>query len=261
MVAHPPGRNARIDEPLPAEAIFDWDRIVHALERQEPWWPPGTRLGEQAYFFGHLVGELVRRVDGRSLGTFLREEVADPLGLDFHVGLRPDEEVRCATVHALGDDWADRLLGEPGSITARALGNPPGLLDLDAVNGPAWRRAEIPAVNGHGSARAVARLFAALSEGGTLGGVRLLGDVMAREMAAVQCSGTDVLVGPGMSWGLGVGVEESGFGMGGLGGSYGGGDLARRFGFAYVTATMADHDRVDLVADAFEACIDDARGG
>ncbi|MBA3764278.1 MAG: beta-lactamase family protein [Actinobacteria bacterium] len=250
-----------IDEPLPAEAIFDWDRIVHALERQEPWWPPGTRLGEQAYFFGHLVGELVRRVDGRSLGTFLREEVADPLGLDFHVGLRPDEEVRCATVHALGDDWADRLLGEPGSITARALGNPPGLLDLDGVNGPAWRRAEIPAVNGHGSARAVARFYAALSEGGTLGGVRLVGDVMAREMAAVQCSGTDVLVGPGMSWGLGVGVEESGFGMGGLGGSYGGGDLARRFGFAYVTATMADHDRVDLVADAFEACIDDARGG
>lgn len=104
------------------------------------------------------------------------------------------------------------------------------------------------------------QVHAALSEGGTLGGIRILGGAMVREMAAVQSSGTDVLVGPGVSWGLGVGVDESGFGMGGLGGSYGGGDLARRW-FAYVTATMADHDRVDLVADAFEACVDAADGG
>lgn len=258
VLAHQAGMLG-IEEPLPAEAIFDWDRIVHALERAEPWWPPGTRIGEQAYFFGHLVGEIVRRVDGRTLGTFLRQEVTEPLGLDFQIGLGPDDEARCATVHALERGWGERVLGETGSISARALGNPPGLLDLDVVNGSAWRRAEIPAVNGHGSARAVARFYAALSEGGTLGGIRILGGAMVREMAAVQSSSTDVLVGPGASWG--VGVDESGFGMGGLGGSYGGGDLARRFGFAYVTATMADHDRVDLVADAFEACVDAADGG
>ncbi|MGZ8631024.1 MAG: serine hydrolase domain-containing protein [Actinomycetota bacterium] len=245
-----------IREPLPVEAFFDRERIVHALEREEPWWAPGTRHGEHASFFGHLVGEVVRRVDGRSLGRFLREEIAEPLGLDFHVGLRPDEEARCATVRALDADWSSRTIGEPGSTYARALGNPPGLVDLEVINGSSWRRAEIPAVNGHGTARAVARFYAALSEGGSLDGVRVLGEGTVREMTTVQCSGADVLLGDDVSWGLGVGIDEAGFGMGGLGGAYGGGDLPRRFGFGYVTNTMADLARVDVVADAFEACVD-----
>ena len=248
-----------ISEPMPAAAFFDHERIVTALEREEPWWPPGSRHGEHASFFGHLVGEVVRRVDGRTLGTFLREEITGPLGLDFQVGLRPDEIARCATVHATDDDWSATTLGEPGSMHARALGNPPGLLDLEVINGEPWRRAEIPAVNGHGSARAVARFYAALAEGGTLEGFRLLGAATVREMASVQCSGPDVLLGDDVAWGLGVGVDEHGFGMGGLGGAYGGGDLGRRFGFGYVTATMADHARVDLVADTFEACVDRLR--
>jgi CubicO group peptidase (beta-lactamase class C family) len=246
-------------EPLPTEAFYDWDRIVGALEREEPWWPPGTRHGEHASFFGHLVGEVVRCVDGRSLGTFLREEIAGPLDIDVHVGLRPDEEARCATVHAIDDDWPERTLGEPGSLHARALGNPPGLVDLDVVNGASWRRAEIPAVNGHGTARGIARFYAALSEGGTLDGVTVLAEETVRAMAGVQCSGPDVLLGEDVSWGLGVGVDEHGFGMGGLGGAFGGGDLERRFGFGYVTATMADFDRVELVADTFEACVDRLR--
>ena len=245
-----------IREPLPAEAFLDRERIVAALEREEPWWPPGTRHGEHASFFGHLVGEVVRRVDGRTLGTFLRAEIATPLALDFQVGLTPDEIDRCATVHAIDEDWPATTLGEPGSTLARALGNPPGLLDLDVINGDPWRRAEIPAVNGHGAARSVARFYAALAEGGTLDGFTLLREATVREMASVQCSGPDVLFGDDVSWGLGVGVDEHGFGMGGLGGAYGGGDLARRFGFGYVTAAMADHARVDLVADAFEACVD-----
>jgi CubicO group peptidase (beta-lactamase class C family) len=245
-----------IREPLPAEAFLDHERIVEVLEREEPWWPPGTRHGEHASFFGHLVGEVVRRVDGRALGAFLREEIAAPLALDFHVGLTRDEIARCATVHAIDADWSATTLGERGSITAQALGNPPGLLDLDVINGEPWRRAEIPAVNGHGSARSVARFYAALAEGGTLEGFTLLRATTVREMASVQCSGPDVLLGDDVSWGLGVGIDEHGFGMGGLGGAYGGGDLARRFGFGYVTAAMADHARVDLVADTFEACID-----
>jgi CubicO group peptidase (beta-lactamase class C family) len=245
-----------VRRPLPAEAFFDHERIVRALEREEPWWPPGTRHGEHASFFGHLVGEVVRRVDGRTLGTYLREEIAAPLGLDFHVGLTLDDIERCATVLAIDDDWSATTLGEPGSMYEQALGNPPGMLDLDVVNGEPWRRAEIPAVNGHGSARAVARFYAALSEGGTLDGVTVLREATVREMASVQCSGPDVLLGDDVSWGLGVGVDEQGFGMGGLGGAYGGGDLTRRLGFGYVTAAMADHARVELTADTFEACVD-----
>jgi CubicO group peptidase (beta-lactamase class C family) len=245
-----------IRQPLPAEAFLDHERIVTALEREEPWWPPGTRHGEHASFFGHLVGEVVRRVDGRTLGAFLREEIAEPMALDFQVGLTPEEIARCATVHAVHGDWSVTTLGEPGSMLARALGNPPGLLDLDLINAEPWRRAEIPAVNGHGSARAVARFHAALAEGGTLEGFTLLHARTVREMASVQCFGPDAVLGDDVSWGLGVGIDEHGFGMGGLGGAYGGGDLARRLGFGYVTAAMADHARVDLVADTFEACVD-----
>ena len=199
---------------------------------------------------------MVRRVDGRTLGTFLRQEIAEPLAVDFHVGLAAGEMARCATVHAIDEDWPTRTLGEPGSMSAQALRNPPGLRDLDVINGEPWRRAEIPAVNGHGSARAVARFYAVLAEGGTLDGVTVLRAATVREMASVQCAGPDVLLGEDVSWGLGVAIDEHGFGMGGLGGAYGGGDLVRRFGFGYVTAAMADHARVDLVADAFEACVD-----
>ena len=245
-----------IREPLPAEAFLDHGRIVAALERQEPWWPPGTRHGEHALFFGHLVGEVVRRVDGRTLGSFLRAEIASPLALDFQVGLTPDEIERCATVHAIDEDWATATLGEPDSPSVQALGNPPGLRDLELINSEPWRRAEIPALNGHGAARAVARFYAALSEGGTLDGFTLLREATVRQMASVQCSGLDVLLGDDVSWGLGVAVDEYGFGMGGLGGAYGGGNLEKRVGFGYVTAAMADFERVELVADTFEACVD-----
>jgi CubicO group peptidase (beta-lactamase class C family) len=245
-----------ISEPLPTEAACDWDRIVHALEREEPWWPPGTRHGEHAWFFGHLVGELVRRVDGRSLGTFLRDEVAGPLGIDFAVGLRPDEVARCATVRAIEPGWAERTLWDTASIRGRALGNPPGLLDLGLINSRRWRQAEFPAINGHGTARSLARLHAALAEGGTLDGVVLLSEEQTRAMTSVQCSGPDVLLDVEVSWGLGVGIDEHGFGMGGLGGAWGGGNRERRTGFGYVTAAMGEFDRVELVADAFDACVD-----
>ena len=243
-----------IRQPLPSETILDWDRIAACLAAEAPWWPPGERHGEQAYFFGHLVGEVVRRVDGRTPGPYLREEVAGPWGLDFHFGLDAAQEERCATIVGMDDTWRAGLTA-PGSLYDQALGNPPGLLDPNTINGSDWRRAEVPAVNGHATAHAVARFYCGLAQGGELDGVRLLSDGLVREACSVQSSGEDVLLANPMDWGLGFQIDADGFGMGGLGGSLGWGNADHGFGYAYVTHRMANHDRAlavyKAVADVF----------
>jgi CubicO group peptidase (beta-lactamase class C family) len=115
----------RLAEPAPTEVFYDWDRLCALLAAQEPAWPPGTAHGESALFYGHMVGEVVRRVDGRRIGRFLREEVCGPLGLDFAVGLDADEQARAVELTRF-----DLLATGPRSDLYRAaLGNPPGLLD------------------------------------------------------------------------------------------------------------------------------------
>lgn len=232
-----------IREPVPAEVIFDWDRTVSLLAAEEPWWEPGARAGEHAYFFGHLVGEVVRRVDGRSLGTFFREEVAGPWGLDFHIGVHPADLGRCASLEGVDADWRESLGATPGSLYAQAMENPPGVLHGDVVNGEAWRRAEIPAVNGHGTARAVARFYAGMADGGELDGVRLLSESLVSQAVTAQVAGEDVLLQHHTEWGLGFQVDVDGFGLGGVGGSLGWGNREHRFGFGYVTRHMGTHDR------------------
>jgi len=229
--------------PLDAAAIYDWDRIAQTLAEEEPWWKPGTCHGEHAWFYGHLVGEVVRRVSGRSIGAYLRDAVAGPWNIDFHFGLTAPDAARCATVTGLDGDWLAEKRIPGDSMYARALGNPPGLLSGAIINSAAWRRAEFPAINGHGSARGVARLYAGLAAGGTLGGRRLLSSEMVAQAVSVQTAGLDLLLERHVSWGFGVQIEPDGFGMAGVGGSLGWGSVEHDFGFAYVTAHMADHDR------------------
>lgn len=237
----------------PREAIFDWDRICRLLAAEAPWWEPGTRHGEHAIFFGHLVGEVVRRVDGRSLGEFLREEVCAPWGLDFHVGLTPAEEQRCATLAGIDEAWRQGLITGRESLHERAINNPPAGLHSEVVNGSEWRRAEVPAVNGHGTAHSIARFYAAMANGGELGGVRLLPEALAVEATSAQVYGEDVFLEREVSWGLGFQIDTDGFGLGGLGGALGWGNREHRFGFGYVTRQMATHDRALLVYGAAAA--------
>lgn len=235
---------------LPAEAIFEWQTITDALAAESPWWKPGTEVGEHAYFFGHLVGEIVRRVDGRSLGTYLRDEVTGPWELDFHVGLTPDEEARCAHVVGMDQAWRVSLTENPTETYEQAMGNPPGLRESDVINGPAWRQAEIPAVNGHGTAHSIARFYSGLAAGGAIGNVRLLSTDMVRDATSIHASGHDVLLQSHTDWGLGFQIESDGFGFGGLGGALGWGNIDHRFGFGYVTNHMASHDRAMAVYEA-----------
>jgi CubicO group peptidase (beta-lactamase class C family) len=221
-----------LDRNAPTEVFYDWDLLCALLAAQPPAWTPGTAHGESALFYGHLVGEVVRRVDGRRPGAFLREEVCGPHGLDFHVGLTPDEQARTADLVGLDERFRAATRAGRAALYAQAIGNPPGAQDPAVVNSRAWRAAEVPAVNGHGTARAVAGLYVALLAGGLVSGELL------REATTAQCSGVDAVFGVPNAWGLGFGVDEVGFGMGGLGGSYGGAAADGGYALGFVTALM-----------------------
>ena len=238
-----------LEQPAPTEAFYDWSRLCRLLAGQEPAWTPGTAHGESALFYGHLVGELVRRVDGRSLGRFLRDEICGPLELDFHVGLSPGERRRAVELTGLDDAFRRANTAGRPALYRRAIGNPPGALDARVVNGAAWRAAEVPAVNGHGSAHAVAGLYAALLRGA------LLSSSLLAEATTAQCRGRDRVFGHANAWGLGFGVDEEGFGMGGLGGSFGGASTRGGYAFAHVTGTMGDGSAGEALENAFRSCL------
>jgi CubicO group peptidase (beta-lactamase class C family) len=234
VLSHQAGLVALRNAPQP-ETILDWDRTCERLAAEPPLWEPGTAHAEHTLFYGHLCGELVRRADGRSLGTFWREEVAGPWGLDFHIGLGAAERAR--TVDLIGT-----IPGPQSELDRLATSNAPGGRDLAVVNGEAWRAAEIPAVNGHGTAKAVARFYAGLVAGGELDGVRLVSPAIVSAMRAGELTAYDRLLEEEITWGLGVWVDHDGYGMGGLGGSLGMADPALGLAEAYVTRQMADDD-------------------
>jgi CubicO group peptidase (beta-lactamase class C family) len=238
VLAHEAGLTL-FDRPPSLPTVLDWDAMIRLLEASPPEWRPGTAHGEHVVTYGHLVGEVVRRVDGRSLGTFLREELASPWGLDFHVGLAAPLRERAADVV------------DPDGTFVAPLGRPREIAEPAVVNGPAWRAAEIPAVNGHGTALALARFYAGLGAGGTLDGIRLLSPELVAELVRPQLVGPDRVLGREVAWGLGVQVdlEEGGFGMGGLGGNLGWWG-EEGYAIGYVTRRLGGHDRAQAVDTA-----------
>jgi CubicO group peptidase (beta-lactamase class C family) len=246
LLAHQAGVVA-LDAAAPTELFYDWDGMCSRLAAQVPAWEPGTAHGESALFYGHLVGELVRRIDGRSVGSFLRDEICGPLRLDFAIGLSRVDHRRAVELTGLDDDFRAPAPGQP-ELYRRAISNPPGARDAAVVNSARWRAAEIPAVNGHGTARAVAGFYAALLEG------RALSATLLAEATTVQASGIDQVFGEPNAFGLGFGLDDDGFGMGGLGGSYGG---ASRDGYAigFVTGSMGSFDRETRVENALRSCL------
>jgi CubicO group peptidase (beta-lactamase class C family) len=238
-----------LDRPAPTAAFYDWDRLCGLLAAQEPCWQPGTAHGESALFYGHLVGELVRRVDGRGTGRFLREEVCGPAGLDFAFGLSRSQQERAVDLTGLDDAFRDACASGRPELYGRAMSNPPGALDGPVVNGAAWRAAEIPALNGHGTARAVAGFYHALSAG------RILGAAMLAEAVTAHCAGPDRVFGGHGAWGLGFGVSGDGYGMGGVGGSYGGTSTAGGYSVGLVTGSAGSHDRVDALENTLRDCL------
>jgi CubicO group peptidase (beta-lactamase class C family) len=256
---------AAVDGDLTLADVLAWYPVVAAIAAQAPNWPPGTAHGYHARSFGWILGEVVRRVTGRSLGRFFADEIAGPLGLDFWIGLPPGLRGRCARVIPPGDmpSIAD-LLG-PDSLLARVMTGPSGLFAYDEM----WNRAdvlaaEMPSSNGVGSARALARFYAALV--GEVGGIRVLRPETVAAARAVQAEGPDRVLFLPSRYGLGFMPQSmlapragaDSFGHPGAGGSLAFGDPTARLGFGYVTTRMkfdpaGDERTKGLVAAVYRA--------
>ena len=251
LLSHRVGLPTVSDE-LPEGAAFNWETMTDALARQKPFWEPGTRHGYHGLTFGWLVGEVVRRISGKSLGTFFRDEVAAPLGLDFHIGLDAKHDARIATMYTAVvsvetaremEELQQEVQGRMSPELLSARGN---ISIQGAHNSEAWRRAEIPAANGHSDARSLARVYGALACGGSVDG----GDVLSPEAIATatieQASGPDAMLTSSTRFAQGFWLSRDGnmgqntrnFGHPGAGGSLGFADPDKHIGYGYVMNQM-----------------------
>jgi len=195
-----------LDRQVAIEDLYDWGKITGLLAAQAPWWEPGMQSGYHAITQGYLIGEIVRRVTGQSIGAFFRAEIAEPLGADFHIGLDPREFARVGDL--VPPPSGGQLAGDakPDSIAARTFRSPP--VDALSSRTEAWRRAEIPAANGHGNARSVARVQTLLACGGEAFGRRLLSEAGANRAFEEQTNGVDLVLGGPIRYGLGYGLTS-----------------------------------------------------
>jgi CubicO group peptidase (beta-lactamase class C family) len=243
-----------VDKQLSLEETLAWDPVIAALEVQEPLWEPGTAHGYHATTYGWLVGEVIRRVSGKSVGTFFADEVARPLGLEFWIGLPDEQQHRVAPLIELDEpsdmdpamkELIQQFIG-PGTMLHRALHAPAGAMSAGIWNDPVVRAAEIPAAGGVTNARSIAKMYAA-----TIGEVDGVGPLLTPEQldAATTCqtSGSDKCIYVDTTIGLGFWTSSPfapyggvrGFGHSGMGGSVGFGDPETGVGFGYVMNKMS----------------------
>ena len=235
---------------LPAEALYDWQAMTRALAAEAPWWPLGEGHGYAPITYGWLVGEVLRRVEGRGPGESIVARTAKPLGLDFHVGLADEEFERVAIISRgkgnFGDAAAQRLLktmmSEPAAMSTRAFTNPPSI--MTSTNKPEWRRMQQPAANGHGNARSLAGFYSGLLDG------QLLESELLAELTREHALGEDKTLLTRTRFGLGCmldqpevanatyGMGPRAFGHPGAGGSIGFADPERDVAFGFVTNNL-----------------------
>jgi CubicO group peptidase (beta-lactamase class C family) len=248
LVGHLLGHSAGLpgwDEPMEPEDLYDWEKCTVRLAAQAPWWKPGTASGYHAVTQGYLVGEVVRRISGRSLGTFFAEEIAGPLGADFHIGTGPEHDARIASVIPPPDPLTEGI--DPESIPYRTFANP--RIDARLSWEEGWRRCESPAANGHGNARSVARVQSVLSHGGEVDGIRIMSPTGGDAVFEIQAQGTDLVLGVPLCLGTGYGINSEELPIapnpracfwGGWGGSIVINDLDARLTVAYVMNKMGE---------------------
>jgi CubicO group peptidase (beta-lactamase class C family) len=238
---------------LPAGAVLDWDVMTAALAAQAPWWEPGRNHGYHVNTPGFLLGEIIRRVTAKTLGTYVRDEITGPAGIDFFIGFGPELDGRCADMVPAPPspeiDQLRRLLAaDPAALSGLALmrlhtyRNPPDISGMGVVNTRAWRGAEVPSTNGHGNARAVARFYSALAGNGEIDGVHVLSPELIAKAIEEQVYGDDIVLQRPTRFGLGfqltmperrLGPNPRAFGHFGAGGSLGFADPDTRLAFGY----------------------------
>jgi CubicO group peptidase (beta-lactamase class C family) len=239
-------------EPITVDDLYDHTKVADLLAAQEPWWEPGTQSGYHVVTQGYLLGELVRRVTGQTLGEFFAAEIAGPLDADFHIGTGPDHDARIGHVippsGGLGTNSTD-----PDSIAVRTVSNPH--LTADVSQTIPWRRAEIPAAGGHGNARSVAHVHSVLACGGEAHGVRLLSPAGCNRIFEEQTYGQDLVLPAVFRLGIGFGLpcpelpispNERACFWGGWGGSLAVIDLDARMSVSYVMNKMGEGTTGDV---------------
>ncbi|HET9728468.1 MAG TPA: serine hydrolase domain-containing protein [Acidimicrobiia bacterium] len=279
LLAHQAGL-AALREPIPPDGFHDWDLICERLAEQQPLWEPGTRNGYHALTYGHLVGELVRRVDGRSIGTFFREEVAAPRGLDVWIGLPAQHHARVARTIPADMPGPDTVIPsfyraamtDPTSVAAMVMMNSGNALAPGWTDTRESYAAEVPGFAGVGNARGLAGMYRALA----IGGDDLVDEEAIATMGTV-CSATSVdatLLAPSR-WTTGfvksidnrglrpgdqdsVIMSETAFGHVGMGGSIGFADPGTRMSFGYtmnkqVMAVGLDERGQSLIDAAYQS--------
>ncbi|NMO55391.1 beta-lactamase family protein [Actinoplanes sp. TBRC 11911] len=256
LVRHVLGHTAGLSgwrEPVSGTDLYDWEKVTELLAAQAPYWVPGTAPGYHGTTQGYLVGEVVRRVTGQSLGSVFRQEIAEPLEADFYIGLPESEDFRVADLIPPADQ---RHSGSLPSLLDNMLTNPP--VDVAATRTRAWRAAEIPAIGGMGNARAIAEVHAILANGGVAKGHRFMSEAGARKAFDLQGEGLDVVMGIPARFGLGFGLGDgSTFGRntlywGGFGGSMAVIDPEARATYGYamnkmVRTTTGDNRALSLI--------------
>ena len=239
------------EQPINVDDLYDWDTATSLLAAQAPWWEPGSASGYHAVTQGYLLGEIVRRITGQTVGQFFAAEVAGPLGADFHIGTPAEHDARVAHVIAPTPDLGDRA--EMGPMAVRTLTNPTLHASVSATI--PWRRAEIPAAGGHGNARAVAHVHSVVACGGSAHGVNLMSEAGCHRIFEELIYGQDLVLPVVLRLGMGFGLpspempispNEHACFWGGWGGSLAVIDLDARMSFAYVMNKMGEGTTGDL---------------
>ncbi|SDN45212.1 serine hydrolase domain-containing protein [Actinacidiphila guanduensis] len=266
LLSHTSGLSG-LEQPARIEDLYDTRAAAARLAAQAPWWRPGSASGYHLLTYGHLIGELVHRLTGLPLRDFVERHLARPLGADFRIGVGDADLPRVADVVPPAVAFDPSAL-DPGSVAHRTLTGPP--IEAGAANTRAWRTADLGAANGHGNARALARILAPLAlEGATPGG-RLLGPDTIALVFDRQSAGVDLVNGLPLTWGIGFAlasgrtlpwIPEGRIAFwGGWGGSMAIVDLDRRMTITYVMNDMGADILGSARAAAYVRAVYEAMG-
>jgi len=241
-------------EKISKSDLYDWEKATSLLAAQAPFWEPGTAPGYHAMTQGYLVGEVIRRIDGRTVGTVFREEIAEPLGADFHIGLPASEDSRVAEL--IPPPPGDAVGDQPNmSELVRNMSTNPGI-DVAETKTRAWRGAEIPAAGGTGNARSIAEVHAIIANGGVAKGKRFMSEACCRKALELQIEGRDLVMDVPARFGMGFGLAGGLIPLpnpncifwGGYGGSLAIIDMDAKTSFGYAMNRMVGTTTGDLRA-------------
>ena len=267
---------------MPDFKLSDWDSWTNALASQAPFRTPGTSQGYHALTYGWLVGEIIRRVDGRSVGKYFEDEIAQPFGIDFKIGLKDEDLGRCSDI--LADPRSESMILKllpymPDFLLPDQLKLIKGILkggdyqvafesfeDQDLTNTSEWRQAEIPSANGHGTAESLAKLFGILSTGCEREGKKIFSketlDLCLTPLSKgpdTVLFGAEINIGVGFDLGLGMttigqpGHPKSIFGHCGVGGCVAFGDVENQLGYGFLCNRMHQPQELYKTSNAITA--------